>query len=307
MRIQTSFLLILVAAALHAPVARAVDGLVEINQARALAGGVTSNDSAGFPVEISASGGYRLTGDLTVSDPQTTAILVLADFVSIDLNGFAIGGPNTWAGGTASCTAPGNGHGIVSGYSGIAVSNGVVFGAGRNGLDLTGASARVERVIAEQNCGIGFSMGDGALVIDSIARRNAGLGFTFGINGNISGSVADVNGGYGISVYSGYSLVERCTVNANKPGGIIAGAACAIRNNQVNNNGGIGIEAGNGSLVLDNVVNGHPNIAIYGFNATPARVGSAGNVVSYNPGAFGYYFVAHLYCDLDNATKVCAP
>ncbi len=38
--------------------AGAVDGTIEINQAKVLANG-------GFPYTISASGGYRLTGDLT--------------------------------------------------------------------------------------------------------------------------------------------------------------------------------------------------------------------------------------------------
>ena len=51
--------------------ARAVDGVVEINQAKALAGGVTAGDTAGFPATISQSGSYRLTGNLTVPDADT--------------------------------------------------------------------------------------------------------------------------------------------------------------------------------------------------------------------------------------------
>jgi lipopolysaccharide export system protein LptA len=46
------------------------------------------------PFTISASGSYALTGNLTVSSSQT-AITVNADYVTIDLNGFAIVGPNT--------------------------------------------------------------------------------------------------------------------------------------------------------------------------------------------------------------------
>ena len=44
--------------------ALAVDGVIEINQARALAGGVTPGDTAGFPVSLNDSGSYRLTSDL---------------------------------------------------------------------------------------------------------------------------------------------------------------------------------------------------------------------------------------------------
>jgi hypothetical protein len=39
--------------------AAAVDGVIEINQAKALAGGVTPGDTAGFPVALSAPGSYR--------------------------------------------------------------------------------------------------------------------------------------------------------------------------------------------------------------------------------------------------------
>ena len=64
--------------------ARAVDGVIEINQARALAGGVTPGDAAGFPVTITASGSYRLTGNLTV-DENTTAISVTAAAKSVTI------------------------------------------------------------------------------------------------------------------------------------------------------------------------------------------------------------------------------
>ena len=89
-------------AAMAAASAGAADGVSEINQARALAGGVTPGDVPGFPVTIDASGSYRLTGDLTAPDLDTTAIGVTADDVTIDLNGFAIIGPN-------DCTDPGFG------------------------------------------------------------------------------------------------------------------------------------------------------------------------------------------------------
>src|SRR5581483_7661707 len=48
--------------------ARAVDGVIEINHARALAGGVTASDLPGYPITIDQSGSYRLTGNLTAKD-----------------------------------------------------------------------------------------------------------------------------------------------------------------------------------------------------------------------------------------------
>ena len=51
-------------------------GAVEINQARALAGGVTPSDLPGFPVTIDGPGSFVLTGDLDLSaeSPATHAI-----------------------------------------------------------------------------------------------------------------------------------------------------------------------------------------------------------------------------------------
>ena len=42
----------------------AVDGVFEINQVKAEAGGVSPGDTAGFPVHLNQEGSYRLTGDI---------------------------------------------------------------------------------------------------------------------------------------------------------------------------------------------------------------------------------------------------
>ena len=76
-----------------APRVEAVDGVVLIDQNRALAGNVTPGDFPGFPVTISRPGSYRLSGNLEVTDPDITAIEITADHVTLDLNGFSIQGP----------------------------------------------------------------------------------------------------------------------------------------------------------------------------------------------------------------------
>src|SRR5580693_1218836 len=68
----------------------AVDGVVLINQANALAGNVTPGDAPGFPVTISVAGSYRLSSNLTVPDANTDAIDITVSHVTIDLNGFSI-------------------------------------------------------------------------------------------------------------------------------------------------------------------------------------------------------------------------
>ena len=76
--------LALTALALARP-ALGVDGVIEVNQARAIAGGVTAGDTPGFPVTLSREGSYRLTGNLGVGNADTTAILVTSGDVTIDL------------------------------------------------------------------------------------------------------------------------------------------------------------------------------------------------------------------------------
>src|SRR5208337_5660071 len=67
--------------------AGAVDGTIDINQAKVLAAG-------GFPYVIgTANTSYRLTGSLTVSSTFGIGIYVTANHVTIDLNGFSIVGP----------------------------------------------------------------------------------------------------------------------------------------------------------------------------------------------------------------------
>lgn len=69
--------------------ARAVDGVVLIDQNRALAGAVTPGDAPGFPITISLPGSYRLASNLT-PPLYKNAIEVTAANVTIDLNGFSL-------------------------------------------------------------------------------------------------------------------------------------------------------------------------------------------------------------------------
>src|SRR6266850_592227 len=74
--------------------AYAVDGVVLIDQNRALAGNVTPGDAPGFPISITQPGSYRLSGNLTVP-AATNGIEISASNVTIDLNGFSILEPPT--------------------------------------------------------------------------------------------------------------------------------------------------------------------------------------------------------------------
>src|SRR5687768_10451353 len=61
----------------------AVDGVVLIDQNRALAGNVTPGDAPVFPVTLSVRGSYRLSSSLIVP-AETDGIVIAADGVSVD-------------------------------------------------------------------------------------------------------------------------------------------------------------------------------------------------------------------------------
>lgn len=181
--------------------------VININQAKALAGGVTPGDAPGFPVTISQPGSYRLMGNLTVPDGNTTAIVVTHPRVTLDLNGFAIQGPvvSSGAGSALTCTGRSanwySGAGVVVQLpahtaGAVAVSNGTIAGLGGIGalgidpsytlrqalvvrdLRLAGngrggmwGAAEVRDTVAEYNCGHGVYYA--AAVRDSTSRHNA--------------------------------------------------------------------------------------------------------------------------------------
>jgi hypothetical protein len=234
-------LLVLLAAATPA---FAVDGVVEINQARAKAGGVTGSDTARFPVILDHPGSYRLTSNLDVTDAtarpngtlaeNTTAIVVTANYVSIDLNGFSILGPEVCGGPPFTvCTPAGSGKGIdASGREGVSIVNGTVKGMGSDGASL-GESARVDSVRALRNAGTGLRMETGVVtnseashngdngvygaqtIANSFAAANRQIGL---LSGTIINSGAQSNGGVGLQTVTALG----CQSLGNNGGNIVA-------------------------------------------------------------------------------------
>jgi hypothetical protein len=113
---------------------------------------------------------------------------------------------------------------------------------------------RIDRVVAEQNCGDGIIAGTGSLVTDSIARRNFGVGISGNFDNLIRNSVADFNQGSGIFPRGTLSrwLVQGSVANGNGVHGIAVATADAnlVVNSSATNNVRFGIHVSNNSLVL---------------------------------------------------------
>jgi hypothetical protein len=194
----------------------AIDGVVLIDQNKALSGNVTPGDAPGFPVTITAAGSYRLSGNLTVPNADTTAIDIPANNVTLDLNGFSINGPVTC---TIELTAvtctplPTSaivldpGYGVIGSGRNITVQNGTISGMGRAGVRLVSNDL--------------YTLNDGQVVRDLVVSRNAGGGvFTAGTATRVS---ALRNRGIGIraSVVSDSVAEENSNGLSARDGGLI--------------------------------------------------------------------------------------
>jgi len=186
----------------------AVDGVVLIDQNKALAGNVTPGDTAGFPVTISAPGSYRLSSNLVVPDANTSAIALAPNTsgVTIDLNGFSIVGPTACS--TFPCSPLGNGIGVSTDGTNraVAVRNGTIIGMGSFGVALLGSASSIE----------------GVSVIN-----NGGGGILIGL-GTVTGNRVISNGGHGI--FGGNCVITQNNVTASQLNGINANDSIILNN-----------------------------------------------------------------------------
>ena len=222
------------------------DGVREINQA-CVATGCFAGDLEGFPVTISETGSYRLTGNLDVTGEASVvkAIVVTANHVSLDLNGFRILGPRV-------CTAIGSALDCVPDQD--------VEGIGIDGATAEGVTVQNGSVVGVR--GLGLALGAGGTV------RHVNVSFS-GFTGILVGQSA---------------LVEGCHAIGNRSVGI-SGQKAVIRGNETFGNGAFGISARDGSVVSGNVIreNGNHGLSTNIGGSTGGNL-IVGNSISGNNG-----------------------
>lgn len=218
------------------------DGAVEINQALALAGGVTPGDGAGFPVTLSAPGRYFLSSDLDLTSltvpENASAINVTADHVEIDLRGFSLVGASVCTGmgngvgpNGIQCTLSGSGVGVdgsAVSASHTRIRNGRVTGMGSRGLRL-GSGAVVEEVDVSHSPVGGILCGDDCTVRSCRVYLTDSNGVTIGHRSRVLDSLIWDNTTFGIEA-------------AGKAGNL-------IRGNVLLRHGNTHVTTGNAALV----------------------------------------------------------
>ena len=281
-----------------AGVGLAGDGVIEINQAKALAGEVTPSDTPGFPVTIDTEGSYLLTGnlDLHLLSKDIDAIKVIANNVVIDLNGFEIEGPCA-----VPCVPVGIGGGIDANVTHTTVRNGTIRNMGREGVSvgnfgvvtdvrtidnshygiITGGFATVRNSVAAGNANVGIRPTTSSRVIDCTAEGNTLDGILPNGPGiALIGNVVDGNSGDGIdAVFCSACLIENNTARSNTGNGIVSAAGSVLRDNTSSDNTGWGISAmGLASVLIGNSAYSNDG---GGINAA-ADVGLSRNVSRFN-------------------------
>jgi hypothetical protein len=109
-----------------------------------------------LPAVISTQGIYCLTGNLATAQTSGNAIEITANNVTLDLNGWKVGGQ---AAGTGTKAI-----GIYSAAANVTIKNGIVRGF-LEGIALTGRGAVVRDMLIDQNTYVGISVnGPGAVV-----------------------------------------------------------------------------------------------------------------------------------------------
>jgi hypothetical protein len=226
-----------------APVAAfAVDGQVLINQ--------STLSAAGGTYTIMQPGSYKLSGNLVAKDENTNVIVIAADHVTIDLNGFAILGPTDCAGGLSPCARSGLGAGISTDpfklNFNVTIRNGTIQGMGAEGILLFGDSNLVEHMHVRSN-------GHGGILVVSSNDRGGSI---------VQYNTAERNGSDGIRVDAG--SVHHNVVSVNLFG--ISVSTGTISDNLVNRNAGYSLAMGQSASYKGNVLQGNGQNIIGGVN-----------------------------------------
>ena len=176
------------------------------------------------PVTITAQGLYCLTGNVATSQTTGNAITINANNVTLDLNGWKVGGQGAGLGTQA--------FGIVSSSNNVTIKNGIVRGF-YWGIELTGNGAVVQGMLVDSNIYVGITAdGLGALVENNqvVNTGSDTLSAVFAIdaegtsatiiNNTVAGMTVTSGGSeYGILMYGGGTARDNVISNTALPSG----------------------------------------------------------------------------------------
>jgi hypothetical protein len=210
--------------------------------------------SSGGQFNITSAGSYYLTKNIAFGG---NGIVITADDVTIDLNGFSLLGPGT---------GTGSGVAVSGAHRNINIVNGTIRGFGAHGISAAAAtSMTVERVTVANNgaCpNAGILLGNKALVVDCVAIGNCN-GIVVGADSVVTKCNGHTNNGTGIISSGAGSVIESCSASNNTVYGIAVTTDSRVNNCSADSNGSRGITAGDGCSISNCVATSNGTYGIY--------------------------------------------
>ena len=174
-----------------------------------------------LPTTITNSGAYVVIANLVCTN-NGHGIVVQADDVTIDLNGFTLLG------------SPGSQSGIKANGapSHLFVRNGTIRGWGVSAIDAAeGRNCRYEDILAFSNgfnnTMAAFQFGSNTVAARCVAFTNKNAGFSIGLGSKIENCAAMNNGGMGMIV-SRCCVLTGCTFSENAVHGLYSKESCLV-------------------------------------------------------------------------------
>lgn len=238
-----------------------------------------SQQAITLPYTINQSGSYVLTSSLTGISGEN-GIIIAADNVTIDLNGFSLIG------------VEGSGHGIT-GQSGaernVTIRNGVVRNWGGSGVYNLGWGIAVSDVHASDNGGYGIGVGDNVIITRCTAHSNGGFaGIAVAYRGRITDCVSRDNSGHGFEAAAA-TILSGNVAAWNQGDGIRVENLCTVEQNSATQNQGAGIRVtvyaspANGNRIdSNNVVQNGTGIQVDHSGNTIIRNSAQGNTTNFS-------------------------
>lgn len=260
----SSYLLIAAFVLFTSAPAAAIDGEILITQQRAIDGTVPGTDGPGFPITISQPGSYKFGSDIVVNKAGANGIVVNADDVTINFNGFRLGGSNL--GNVA----------IIGARESLTIEDGMIALFKNDAIRGSGPFWRLENMRIVFNAGNGV-VGNGNtrhwIIANSEIVENGKDGINLvGNNSAFGPSLIQnnlVNGNKGSGIAATYAHVEGNMIAGNGWGGgdggvyLLKGMALA---NTISDNFGTGLSAAVAVGYANNTLSGNTNGQVLGGN-----------------------------------------
>lgn len=194
---------------------------------------------------IDKPGSYYFTGNITISTNNTDGIVIDADNVSLDLNGYTLNGSN----------AGDDGIWVFSDQDNIIIKNGIVEDWAGDGINALNADQSIFADLrVRNNGGDGITTDFNCLIYRCAAEGNRFDGLEVDDGGIIANSTSNNNEDNGIQCSEG-AIIINCTSFGNAIDGIDASSGSRVENCNTYDNGAFGIDLSLGGQVINCIAN----------------------------------------------------